>query len=321
MYRQPLKINNRFYNNNHNYPESLLFKTALTVLQSLRNRAKRVPKVLSDWYTCSIPATCAVEPVITWIGHATFLIQIENVNIITDPIFGDASLLYRRVLPPGIALNQLPLIDVILLSHNHRDHMDTASLVAIKKQFPKAYVLVPVGDKQWFDLRGFSHVSELGWWEQYKIKNITFTFLPATHWSQRGLFDKNRSLWGSWMIQSANSTIYFAGDTAWDSHFYEIKSYFNTIDTALMPIGPCEPEDTMQHSHISAVQAGQAFLDLDANNFIPMHWGTFLFGVDHFLTPVERIQSWWQENSHLLTNKRLYIAKVGQNITLNRPFF
>lgn len=318
MKKQPFKKGNRFYNHHGEQPESLMFKTVFTVAQSLINRSKRLPNELHEWKVNEQAQSCSVFPLVTWIGHATFLIQVGNINIVTDPIFGNASLLYSRVLPPGIDCNYLPPIDLIIISHNHRDHMDEASLLYLKKKNPAVQVLVPVGDKQWFDRRGFAHVYEFEWWQPYKyVKEQSaarFTFLPAHHWSQRGLFDKNKSLWGSWMIEAAGHCIYFAGDTAYADHFVEIQKSFNTIHTALMPIGPGEPDLHMRRSHMDAVQAGQAFLDLNAQAFIPMHWGTFLFGTDHFLAPLTRLQEWWAKNSCSLENKKLYSPKIGQQI-------
>ena len=143
------------------------------------------------------------------------------------------------------------------------------------------------------------------WWEFYQYQSpqgnrVKVTFLPAVHWSQRGLFDKNKSLWGSWLIEVDGHTIYFAGDTAYSDHFSAIKQWHSPIDTVLMPIGPCLPQGIMRYSHLDAAQAGQAFLDLGAQQFIPMHWGTF--------------RQWWHDNQHQLTEKKLHILKVGQQL-------
>lgn len=318
---QPFKKYNRFYNHEDEQPESLMFKTVFTVAQSLMNRKKRVPENIHEWQVNEKPESCSIFPLITWIGHATFLIQSGNINILTDPIFGGASLLYSRILPPGLSIEQLPPIDLIIVSHNHRDHMDENSLIMLKNRFPEVHIIVPLGDKPWFVNRGFLNVHELEWWQQYEYQSAQsakaqFTFLPAHHWSQRGLFDKNRSLWGSWMIEIAGNRIYFAGDTAYADHFTRIRDSFDPIHSALLPIAPGEPDPYMRRSHMDAHQAGQAFLDLQAQHFIPMHWGTFLFGTDHFFTPLTRLQTWWQENSCSLENKQLHSLKVGQRVRI-----
>lgn len=282
--------------------------------------------VVEPWIQTPNLILAAHEPNVTWLGHSTFLIQIGGINILTDPIFGHPSFLFPRVLPLGIPVAQLPPIDAVILSHNHPDHMDAPSLYTIKQQFPHARILVPEGDKAWFDRRGYSNVSEHSWWEdsQIAVPNaditpVRFTFLPSIHWSARGLFDRNKSLWGSWMIEWDGHSIYFAGDTAYGHHFANIGHHFPSIDLALMPVGPCEPHDWMAHNHVSAEQAGQAFLDLKAKQFIPMHWGTFIFGYDHFELPIERISNWWQANADAVVGKKLHLCKVGQRIDISVP--
>jgi L-ascorbate metabolism protein UlaG (beta-lactamase superfamily) len=257
------------------------------------------------------------RPTIIWIGHSTFLIQLDGITILTDPIFGDASPLFKRIFPPSIALNQLMPIDYILISHNHRDHMDAESLLQLRHH--NSHILVPHGDKRWFVRRGFRLVEEKIWWESSTFKrsdgDLKFTFLPAHHWSQRSLFDRNKSLWGSWMIEYKGSTIYFAGDTAYAAHFSKIRTQFPSIDIALMPIGPCEPHTAMKAAHINAEQAGEAFIELGAKIFIPMHWGTFYFGMDSFSYPVEQLRLWWN-NQNSVTKDQLAILKLGQQWSL-----
>ena len=279
--------------------------------RSWYHRIGRKRPLAHEWvtnYSQNIPSL----PTITWIGHSTFLIQIDGITILTDPIFGDASFLFKRIFPPGIALDTV-IPDYILLSHNHRDHMDATSLLQLRHHNP--HILVPAGDKKWFVHRNFERVEEKTWWQSTTINHnksdLTFTFLPAHHWSQRSLFDRNKSLWGSWMIQYKGFTIYFAGDTAYSSHFTAIKREFPFIDVALMPIGPCEPRNSMAYSHMNAEQAGQAFIDLGAKNFIPMHWGTFYFGIDNFSQPLDRLFAWWQQQPQL-DMKQLQILKIGQ---------
>jgi Predicted Zn-dependent hydrolases of the beta-lactamase fold len=150
-------------------------------------------------------------------------------------------------------------------------------------------------------------------------QKITFTFLPAVHWSQRAVFDKNKSLWGSWMISSQDCTIYFAGDTAWGDHFAQLAD--QRIDYALLPIGPCEPHEWMSHTHISAKQAVDAFIMLGAQQLIPMHWGTFLFGNDQFEDPLLRLKAAWQQSHAVLQDKTLQIMKVGQTVASKDHLF
>ena len=257
------------------------------------------------------------EPRITWIGHSTFLIQIAGKNILTDPIFGSLSFVFRRLVPSVIKVSDLPPIDYVLISHNHFDHMDKTSLQEIKNRFSAVKVLVPMGDKKWFDNHNFEQVSEHLWWDEIVdpiIKDLKFTFLPANHWSQRTLFDKNKSLWGSWMIQVATFKIYFAGDTSWGNHFDQIGQEFKDIDIACMPIAPGEPREWMKETHINAREAVQAFIKLRAKTFIPMHWGTFHLGFDDFYTPIKLLKNSWQEFKGELKDKDLKLIKFGEMV-------
>lgn len=320
----PIRKSGRFYFTECHKLESFWRGTIPTFIQSLIGRSRRMKEaIIEPWVSQGCPVKSSIKPQITWIGHATFLIQLGGLNILTDPIFGDASFLFPRVLPVGVSLDQMPSIDVVLISHNHHDHMDENSLKIIKKLYPDAAIMVPWGDKKWFDRRGYRNVNEFSWWEDTSVAEqvhqdapVQFTFLPSAHWSQRGLFDKNKSLWGSWMIEWGGYTIYFAGDTAYAHHFASIGHHFPSIDVVLMPIGPCEPHEWMSHTHVNAEQAGQAFLDLKAQQFIPMHWGTFIFGYDHFELPITRIKHWWQNQSNELQGKKLHLCKVGENIDI-----
>ncbi len=305
----PIIKRNRFFNPCGGCePESLLFGTVPSFIKSVLSRFKRPIQDVHAWIHTGWSKPESDQLQITWIGHATFLIQGDGINIITDPVFGNVSSVFRRLLPPGIMLENLPRIDYILISHNHYDHMDAPSLHAIKERNPHVRVLVPQGDKKWFDYYNYnSH--EHSWWDTHENR---FHFLPTVHWSRRGIFDTNKSLWGSWMIQLNNKQIYFAGDTAYGNHFCEIADSFE-VDVALLPIGPCEPHEWMKHSHMSGSQSLQAFNDLGATHFFPMHWGTFPFGNDQFDAPIKQMHQLWQ--THQLNNKQLHIAKAGQPIT------
>lgn len=310
--------NGRFYNHPRERRQRALMPTITMLLECYWRGTRNLKHDSASMYAPVEPVVESNEPLITWIGHSTFLIQSGGINCITDPIFGDLTMIFPRLIPAGITLDALPAIDYVLISHNHRDHMDAAALNYIKKN-TRAHFLVPQGTKSWFTKRGFDRVSEYTWWEQETFVHergaITFTFLPALHWSQRGLFDFNKSLWGSWMIGTQGHDIYFAGDTAYSQHFSAIQKEFPAISTALMPIGPCEPRKWMENSHVSAEEAGQGFLDLQARQFVPMHWGTYSFGVDHQHEPFERLLTWWQDQK-FEGDKELKALKVGERYGL-----
>ena len=255
-------------------------------------------------------------PIITWLGHATILIQIENLNILIDPIIETPSRFYERILPFGVEPEKLPPIDLVLLSHNHRDHMDTKTLKFLHER-DKPLFLVPEGNGVWFFRRGIETVEEFTWWQTWRQAGVEFTFVPAWHWSQRGLFDHNKTLWGGWVVQGGQDTIYFVGDTAYCQYYFEsVGKQFPSIDVAILPIGPCEPDQLMRRSHMNAQQAGQAFLDCSAQYFIPMHWGTFYFGLDTFEKPAELLNQWWEENEESLAGRSLFLCRVGQQLHL-----
>lgn len=306
----------RFYNKPGEYMHHVLLPTACMYIGSWFRRWVGPRFEKNEWFKEQEPLSCSIEPVITWIGHATFLIQIGGINILTDPLFVSPSLFFRRILPPGIPLKKLPCIDALVISHNHPDHMSASCLRVIKKMQPR--VLVPEKLGSWFKFRAHKEVHEHSWWQSMSIPSkedgspITFTFLPAWHWSQRTLFDRNKTLWGSWLITYKGHTIYFAGDTSYAGHFKEIGEHFPDIHTALLPIGPCQPKRWMEHVHMSAQNTVQAFIDLKAKKMIPMHWGTFHFGLDHITTPLEQLHKAWQEAG--LALERLIIAKVGEQV-------
>lgn len=320
----PFRKNNRFYNLQDEKNHPVFWRSFLMILIGLllgRRRKKmanflQVPDIAA--HSALRDNSSSNKSVITWLGQATFLISVPGITIITDPVLGDISLLYKRWAPPGILPQNLPTIDLIVLSHNHRDHLDKKTIKLLVEKNPHIKVLVPLGDKVWLNKWGFDNVQEYSWWQSTKIElnnqTVNLTFLPAHHWSQRGLFDRNRSLWGSWLIQSADTTIYFAGDTAYSTHFSAIAEQFPSIDIALLPIGPCEPYQWMHDAHLNADQALQAFKDLNARHFIPMHWGTFPFGIDYQALPYEYLLESWKAHCSEQDSKHLHAALGGQTL-------
>lgn len=313
----PFINNGRFYNYpGEKRPASILPSIFMMIQSYLKRPAEEIN--VADFVDANSPISRSRDLSITWIGHSTFLIQVAGFNILTDPIFFDIAPFFNRILPVGIALDSLPPIDFVIISHNHRDHMDEKTLLTLKNN-EKTVFLVPFNDKKWFTKRGFNKVIECMWWDSHSFKDlqlgfadIRFTFLPAFHWSQRGLFDYNKSLWGSWMITCNDKNYYFAGDTAYSTHFKDIAKSFNSIDIALMPIGPCEPHELMKYSHVSAEQAGKAYLDLGAKHFVPMHWGTYYFGSDRFNAPLDRIKAWWK--LHNIDVELFHALKIGSRV-------
>ncbi|KKP36184.1 MAG: Beta-lactamase family protein [candidate division TM6 bacterium GW2011_GWF2_32_72] len=259
---------------------------------------------------CNIPES-SKSLKITWIGHSTFLIQIAEKNILVDPIFFRPSIIFRRNFPPGISLEKLPQIHVVLISHNHRDHMDAKSLKFIVKRFPGVKIMVPFGDKknlQYYGLDGH----EFQWWQEMQDDFVKFTFLPAKHWSQHWLLDKKKSLWGSWMISVNDKNVYFGGDTSYSSHFVEIGKKFDGIDIALLPIGPCEPRSWLMENHLAGDKVIDALCEINAKCLIPMHWATFNFGEDYLEQPIEELDKAWLSCVDKTKNISLHFVKMGK---------
>jgi L-ascorbate metabolism protein UlaG (beta-lactamase superfamily) len=239
------------------------------------------------------------EPSITWIGHSTFLIQMAGLNIVTDPVWARRMAFQKRLAPPGIELSDMPSVDVVLISHAHYDHMHFASLRKLRG--PKK-MIVPAGLRKKLITRGFLQSQELHWWEDTSFHGVKFTFVPAQHWTRRNPWDMNTSHWGGWVLEiDRGPTIYFAGDSGYFRGFSEIGRKFD-IDIALLPIGAYDPEWFMASQHVSPEEALQAFLDVKANYFVPMHYGAFKLSDD---TPAEALA-------------RLEAARIKQGIPLEK---
>jgi L-ascorbate metabolism protein UlaG (beta-lactamase superfamily) len=317
QFRSPHKLGRRFYNHPQE-SNAHFFSSSFAMLYKRRTLQQQTGQ--SCWIMDpNLSDPSSLDPIITWIGHASFLVQMGGYTILFDPVFGEISPLYRRILPAALTVDQLPRVDFVIISHNHRDHMDATSLLALKRRFPELVVVVPYGNKHWFDRHGFQTTHERMWWESLTCgehqdlrPRLTVTCLPAAHWSQRGLFDKNRTLWASWLLECRGRTVYFAGDTCYESHFREIANVYPSLHVALLPIGPAEPRQVLQKAHIGPREAGKAFLELGARHMIPMHWGAFPFGVEQFDLPIVDIQQWWAENQEALKGRCLHCLKVGQ---------
>lgn len=320
-WRFPFMHNGRFANYPGENLNRAFWKSIRGYLTLLFAKQKYNPEELAQWIASSReaslePALTSNTPHIMWIGHSTFLIRIGGITILTDPIFDTLHyiLSFKRLVPPGIPLKSLPKIDVVLISHNHPDHMDKTTLLFLQKR-DNPLILVPYGDKKWFERREFEHVKEFMWWDQTRVGDVNLTFLPSVHWSQRSLLDHNKSLWGAWMIEEIKGSmarVFFAGDTAYGSHFKALADTYTRVDLALMPVGPTEPQDLQACHHLDAEGAGRAFVDINADYLVPMHWGTYRLGTEAPLQPIRQLTRWWKEHAHMLKEKNLLYLKIGQ---------
>uniref|UniRef100_A0A915K4P6 N-acetylphosphatidylethanolamine-hydrolyzing phospholipase D n=1 Tax=Romanomermis culicivorax TaxID=13658 RepID=A0A915K4P6_ROMCU len=224
----------------------------------------------------------------TWLGHATVLIQMERICVLTDPcfspkcspisIFGP-----QRIRPPPCSLDDLPKVDAVLISHNHYDHLDSTAVRTLNARFgADLRWYVPLGLKEWFCNVGCFNVAEFNWWQEDVLTTGDNTHrmvcLPSQHWSCRNGFDRNRSLWCSWAVIGARHRFYFAGDTGYFTAFASIGHFYGPFTLAAIPIGCYKPRSFMKSQHVCPEEAVKIHLDVKAKNSIGIHWGTYDMG-------------------------------------------
>jgi L-ascorbate metabolism protein UlaG (beta-lactamase superfamily) len=224
------------------------------------------------------PSRGGADAVVTFIGHSTFLIQTPAGNVLTDPMYSQrAGPLFfgpRRVRRPAVRFEDLPDIAVVLLSHNHYDHCDLETLRRLAARFDPI-VVTPVGNRALVASTGIRRVEELDWWQEATSAATAITLTPAQHFSARSPFDRNRALWGGFLLKTGGRRVFFAGDSGYAPLFREIRQRLAPIDLALLPIGAYEPRWFMRPIHMNPAEAVKAHLDLEASQSIGMHFGTF----------------------------------------------
>ncbi|MEO6292088.1 MAG: MBL fold metallo-hydrolase, partial [Burkholderiaceae bacterium] len=232
-------------------------------------------------------------PTVTWIGHATALVQANGLNVLTDPIFSErASPVQifgpKRAQPPGVAMADLPPIDAVLISHNHYDHLDRASVALLDERAKAAgkttVFFVPLGLKTWFNDLGITSVVELDWWQHHTLKGVDFHLTPVQHWSARGVGDRSSTLWGGWAMLGPDFHWYYAGDAGYSRDFADTRAKFAAqqtaergggFDLALIPIGAFEPRWFMTPQHVNPMESVRIHQDVGAKHSVAVHWGTF----------------------------------------------
>ena len=249
-----------------------------------------------------------------WFGHSSFLLNMEGKIILVDPVLSDSaapvSFLVQRFQAPVLKLEELPEIDYIIISHDHYDHLDmeTVKFFADKK----AEFITPLGVGEHIKSWGIekSRVSEMDWWQETQRDQIKIIATPAQHFSGRGLVKQNHTLWASWVIQSSKHNVYFSGDTGYDIHFKDIGEKYGPFDIAFIENGQYNPQ--WEEVHMLPEQAAQAYFDLKAKKFFPIHWGMFELSLHSWYEPIVKISE--------LGEKRdidIVAPRIGEMISVN----
>ena len=250
---------------------------------------------------------------LTFINHASFLLQFQKANVIVDPQYSERTSPVsfagpKRVRKPGVEFDDLPDIHVVLVTHNHYDHLDLDTLERLYKKF-KPHFVVPLGDKKILQTRGIENISELDWWETVPFADGDIVLTPAQHWSARGLFDRFESLWGGFYIRTKGIKIFWAGDTGYGPHFKQISEKLGAPDISFMPIGAYEPRWFMKDMHMNPEEAVFAHKDMNSKMSVGIHFGTFQLTDEGIDDPIKALEE--AKTKHQV--KDFIIFKEGQS--------
>jgi N-acyl-phosphatidylethanolamine-hydrolysing phospholipase D len=287
--------------------------------EQLRDGLPRDPE---DGYRFETAAPTLVgNPSVTWVGHATVLLRVGGMSVLTDPHFSERASPVsfagpKRVVPAVPRLEELPRIDAVVISHNHYDHLDQDSVRRLAEQAggsPRFFV--PLGLKDWFARRGIEDVEELDWWERRDYKGLEIHFVPVQHWSKRTLTDENQTLWGGWVVRHPELSFFFAGDAGYSQDFADIRKRFGGFDLAAIPIGAYAPRWFMQIMHLDPSEAVRVHHDVNARQSVAIHWGTFANLTDESLyEPPQRLAD--ERRKAGLAEDAFFVLKHGETRVL-----
>ena len=258
----------------------------------------------------------------TWIGHATVLLQIGGVNVLTDPHLTERASPVgfagpKRFVPPALDFERLPHIDMVVISHNHYDHLDQGTVERLAKQpggSPRFFV--PLGNKAWFTGLGITDVVEMDWWDKRDFKGLEVHFTPVQHWSARGLGDRFHTLWGGWYLRAPGLSAFFAGDTGYSKDFADIAARLGRVDFAMIPVGAYEPRWFMSAQHVDPAEALKMHRDLGAKRSLGIHWGTFELTDEPLDEPPRRLAA--ERTKAGVADDAFIVVEHGETIRLSR---
>jgi L-ascorbate metabolism protein UlaG (beta-lactamase superfamily) len=266
-----------------------------------------------------VPASSPSDIVVTFLNHASAYIQHQGIRVITDPQWSERASPVsfagpKRVRPPGIAIDQLGGLDVVLISHNHYDHFDLPTLKRLKELYdPHFYV--PLGDAYLLESIGISKFTEVDWWDNHKLNSdLTLHFVPVRHWSARSLFDRNKSLWGGFVLDSKDKKIFFAGDTGYCDIFKDIATKFGAFDLSLIPIGAYEPRWFMKNSHLNPEEAVAVHTDLKSKHSLGIHYGFWQLTDEAIDAPIVALNAIKKQRE--LTDDEFFTLGFGESRTI-----
>lgn len=254
-----------------------------------------------------------------WLGHASMLLRLQGQYLLTDPVFSRRASPVsfagpQRRTPPALAIADISQLDAILISHNHYDHLDAWTVRALLRRFPNVHFFAPLGLGNWLRRRGAQHVTELDWWQSFIFQGMTYTAVPAQHWSMRTLWDRSRSLWCGWVIESSTQRFWFAGDTGYTPELLTIPQRLGQLDTIALPIGAYAPRWFMAMNHMDPQNAVTLWQQLGAPLAVPIHWGVFELADESLDEPVKELQGVLSETA--ADNDNFRILKIGQYLPL-----
>jgi N-acyl-phosphatidylethanolamine-hydrolysing phospholipase D len=291
----------------------LAFIVRRSVLGLLAPRRDEAPRAVPDLAAIRDGAGNP-HPTVTWVGQSTLLVQLDGVNLLTDPHWSErASPLSwigpRRRVPPGLPFEALPRIHAVLLSHDHYDHLDRPTVRRLAAVHDPVF-LVPLGLAEWFRAQGLERVEELDWWQERRLGPVRVVCTPAQHWSQRALGAVDRSLWASWAVLGRERRLFFTGDTGYFGGFREIGRRLGPFDLAAVAIGAYEPAAMMRPHHLSPEDAVQAAADVGARVVLGIHWGTFDMADEPLGEPPARMLA--ETRRRGLAEDRAWILRIGE---------